>query len=100
MIDCLQVLSTHWVLPPYDFLCYITTFLPLLFSFTSTFSLCMIAVDRHHLLVTSVPNVPDPSPRWKVVASLIGVWTAGVIAASPILFNTTLEVFLIILWIS
>ena len=40
-----------WPWPPLPLLCHLTRALPLFFSFSSTFTLCLIALDRHHLIV-------------------------------------------------
>ena len=81
-----------------------------MFSFTSTFSLCMIAVDRHQLIVTTSPTL-TPRPvlqvtydqttclgiiceeyKWQVFFCIVAVWVAGAGAAAPILFNMKLKV--------
>ena len=41
----------NWPLPPLPLLCHLTLASPLIFSFSSTFTLCLIALDRHHLIV-------------------------------------------------
>jgi hypothetical protein len=46
-----QVSSSYWPFPSLPILCKLATFLPLLFSFASTFSICLIALDRHQLIV-------------------------------------------------
>ena len=40
-----------WPWPHLPLLCHLTRALPLFFSFSSTFTLCLIALDRHHLIV-------------------------------------------------
>jgi hypothetical protein len=46
-----QLAFRHWPLPLSPLLCSMSSFLPLLFSFTSTFTITVIALDRHQLVV-------------------------------------------------
>jgi hypothetical protein len=46
-----QVSSRYWPFPSILALCPLATFLPLLFSFASAFSICLNALDRHRLIV-------------------------------------------------
>ena len=85
----LQISSTHWPLPLIPSLCKLSTFLPLFFSFASTFSICMISLDRHQLIV----HTQHPGHRTAVlVTSIAAVWLAALLAAAPIIPNTALEV--------
>ena len=45
-LTLLQLYSTHWPLPLLPLLCQAVTSLPLLFSLASTFSICLIALER------------------------------------------------------
>ena len=84
-----QVSSSHWPLSSISLLCKLATFLPLLFSFASTFSICLIAMDRHQLIVQS------RNPRYRNAISfvcIVLVWLLALICASPILPNTTLRI--------
>ena len=53
-----------WPLPPLPLLCHLTRALPLIFSFSSTFTLCLIALDRHHLIVDD----GQVRPNYKLVS--------------------------------
>ena len=82
-----QVSYSHWPLP--SILCKLATFLLLLFSFVSTFSICLIALDRHQLIVHT------QNPRHKPVitsACIICVWICALLCAAPILVNTRLSI--------
>ena len=84
-----QVSSSHWPLPSIPALCQLATFLPLLFSFASTFSICLIALDRHQLIV----HTKNPQHKTAItITSIISVWIFAFICAAPILPNTRLEI--------
>ena len=55
-ITLAQLCTSHWPGPSITSLCRLAMFLPLLFSFTSTFSICLIAMDRHQLIVNTMPS--------------------------------------------
>ena len=86
-----QISSTHWPLPYIPALCKLSTFLPLFFSFASTFSICMISLDRHQLIVHNQQQGPW-SRASVLLAAITFVWLAAFLAACPIIPNTTLEV--------
>ena len=84
-----QISSSHWPLPYIPALCKLSTFLPLFFSFASTFSICMISLDRHQLIVhTQLPG----HKTGVLLTSIAAIWLSAFLAASPLLLNTTLEV--------
>ena len=86
-----QISSTHWPLPFIPALCKLSTFLPLFFSFASTFSICMISLDRHQLIVHT--HQQGHGSRTGVLLTAITiVWLAAFLAACPIIPNTALEV--------
>ena len=64
-ITLAQVTTSHWPGPAVSSLCKLAMFLPLLFSFASTFSICLIAMDRHQLIVYT------QHPRYRSLLSLI-----------------------------
>ena len=84
-----QVSSPVWLLPPFHFLCQLVRFLPLFFSFASTFSICLIALDRHQLIVHTRNHQPMTS--WNLV-SLLGVWILAFLCSVPILLHSRLEI--------
>jgi hypothetical protein len=84
-----QVSSSYWPFPSLPILCKLATFLPLLFSFASTFSICLIALDRHQLIVHT------QNPRHKTVITsicILSVWISAFSCAAPILPNTKLNI--------
>ena len=84
-----HVSSSHWPLSPIPSLCQLATFLPLLFSFASTFSICLIALDRYQLIVHT------HNSHYKTVnamSSMLGCWVLASLIAAPILPNTRLEI--------
>jgi hypothetical protein len=84
-----QVSSRYWPFPSILALCQLATFLPLLFSFASAFSICLIALDRHRLIVYT------KNPRHKTTitsVSMFSVWIFAFLCAAPILPNTTLSI--------
>ena len=88
-ITLAQVTTSHWPGPPISSLCKLAMFLPLLFSFASTFSICLIAMDRHQLIVHT------QHPRYRSILSLIYIliiWVLAILCASPVLPNTILKI--------
>ena len=88
-LTLLQVATTSWPLPSVPLLCQLATFLPLLFSFTSTFSICLIALDRHHLIVYT------SNRKHKTVLTgvcLLSVWVLAFLCSSLVLPNTSLRI--------
>ena len=107
-----------WPLPPLPLLCHLTRALPLIFSFSSTFTLCLIALDRHHLIVddgqvrpnyklVSKPvktkifhNILASPPQVAggqrgvgcMVATIAGAWALAALSASPVMAHTHLKV--------
>ena len=73
-----QVSSSHWPLPSTPALCQLATFLPLLFSFASTFSICRIALDRHQLIVHAQNSKHNEAIT---IASILSVWIFAFIYA-------------------
>ena len=84
-----QVSSSVWLLPPVDFLCQLLRFLPLFLSFASTFSICLIALDRHQLIVNTRTHEPISSLNF---LSLSGVWILAFFCSGPILLHSRLEI--------
>ena len=85
-----QLNHIEWTLPRVDLLCRLTPFLPLLFSFTSTFTICLIALDRHNLIV----NMSSSAGRRGATVGLAVVlaWLLAAAAAAPLLYLTRLKV--------
>ena len=71
-----------------------------MFSFTSTFSLCVIAVDRHQLIVGLTPsnNVAKKFLGPKDVTCIILIWLAGVQKSQNI--SVIFEVIIFRIWSS
>ena len=88
-VTLVQVCTTYWPLPSMPILCKFASFLPLLFSFASTFSICVIALDRHQLIV----HTSNPRHKTTITTiSIISVWSIAVICAAPTLPNTKLTI--------
>ena len=81
--------TSYWPFPSIPILCKFASFLPLLFSFASTFSICVIALDRHQLIV----HTSNPRHKTAITALCItSVWIIAVICAAPTLPNTELTI--------
>ena len=84
-----QLATTHWPFPSYEILCKLATFLPLLFSFASTFTICLIALDRHQLIV----HTHNPRHRTLITfLCIFSVWTIAIACAFPTIPNTKLNI--------
>ena len=84
-----QVSFKYWPFPSIHALCQLATFLPLLFSFASAFSICLIAMDRHRLIV----HTKNPRHKTTITSvSMFSVWIFAFICAAPILPNTKLTI--------
>ena len=73
-----QLISPHWPLPFLTSLCCIANFLPLFVTFSSTFSVCMIALNRQHLILYPLSS----SSCLKITTHLTTIWFAAIIASS------------------
>ena len=77
-----QVSYSHWPLP--SILCKLATFLLLLFSFVSTFSICLIPLDRHQLIV----HTQNPQHKTKTKSSPAPVFSvSGSVHSSALLLS-------------
>ena len=84
-----QISASSWPAPSLQPLCQLATFLPLLFSFTSTFSICLIALDRHHMILNTIRTT---SSSVISMSCIIIVWVAAGLCAAPIIPNTKLDI--------
>lgn len=84
-----QISASSWPAPSLQPLCQLATFLPLLFSFTSTFSICLIALDRHHMILNTMTTT---SSHVISLTCIIIVWVAAGLCAAPIIPNTKLDI--------
>ena len=84
-----QVSASSWPAPSLQPLCQLAMFLPLLFSFTSTFSICLIALDRHHMILNTIRTT---SSNLISLTCIITVWVAAGLCAAPIIPNTKLDI--------
>ena len=84
-----QLCASYWPFPSLPILCKLATFLPLLFTFASTFSICLIALDRHQLIV----HTSNPSHKTVITTiCMLGVWIIAFLCAAPTLPNTQLTI--------
>ena len=84
-----QLSSSSWPAPSLQPLCQLVNFLPLLFSFTSTFSICLIALDRHHMILNTIRTT---SSNVISLTCISLVWAAAALCAAPIIPNTKLDI--------
>ncbi|XP_023328563.1 neuropeptide F receptor [Eurytemora carolleeae] len=88
-ITLVQLTFKSWQLPLHPALCSLSSFLPLFFSFASTFTITVIALDRHQLIVHS----SQPHYRARITGlTLAGVWVGALLCSAPILPNTRLDI--------
>ena len=80
-ITLVQLVSPHWPLPFIPPLCCVANFLPLFVTFSSTFSVCMIALNRQHSIFYPL----SPPSVYTLSTSLALVWFAAFIVSSPMI---------------
>ena len=84
-----QISASSWPLPSVEPLCQLAMFLPLLFSFTSTFSICLIALDRHHMILNTIRTSSSTIISLTCISL---VWLCAALCATPIIPNTRLDI--------
>ena len=84
-----QLSASSWPLSSLQPLCQLAMFLPLLLSFTSTFSICLIALDRHHMILNTIRTGSS-----MIISGtfILLVWVCAALCAAPIIPNTRLDI--------